>query len=145
MSLALDRSLRALAAVLLLVQGAVHLQRWLGGYRGIDIVGPLFLVNAALVVAVAVVLVVRGGFASALAGIALSFATLVAFAYSRIDELFGFSEMVWDTPAVVSVVAEVAAVVVLLAWATVATRAPGGPRTTIQRDLRRLGLAGARL
>lgn len=144
MSPALDRSLRVLAALLLLVQGVVHLQRWLGGYRGIDIVGPLFLVNAVVVLAVAVALVLRGGLASALAGIALSFVTLVAFAYSRVDDLFGFSEMRWDAPAVVAVVAEVLAVVILLAWATIATRAGGGPRTTIERDLRRLGLAGVR-
>ncbi len=144
MSPALDRSLRAVAAVLMLVQGVVHLQRWLGGYRGIDIVGPLFLVNAVLVVVVAIALVLRGGLAPALAGIAVSFVTLVAFAYSRVDELFGFSEMRWDTAAAVGVVAEVLAVVVLLAWATIASRGRGGPRTTIERDLRRLGLAGTR-
>lgn len=145
MSPALDRSLRVLAAVLLLVQGGVHLQRWLGGFRGIDIVGPMFLVNAGVALVVAVLLVARGGLASALAGIALSFVSLVAFAFSRVDELFGFSEMVWDAPAVVAVVAEVLAVVVLLAWASIATRTRGGPRTTIERDLRRLGLAGAQL
>lgn len=144
MSPTLDRSLRVLAAVLLLVQGGVHLQRWFGGYRGIDVVGPMFLANAAVAVVVAVVLVARGGLFSALAGIAFSFVTLVAFAFSRTDGLFGFTEMRWDAAAVTAVGAEVLGLLVLLAWATIASRTQGRPGTTIERDLHRLGLAGAR-
>ncbi|CAN5695518.1 hypothetical protein BH24ACT2_BH24ACT2_01060 [soil metagenome] len=144
MSPALDRVLRIVAAVLLLVQGGVHLQLWFGGYRGIDVIGPMFLVNAAVALVVAVVLVVRGGLVSALAGIVFSFTTLVAFSFSRTGGLFGFTDMRWDAAAITAVGAEVLAVVVLLAWATIATRTPGAPETTIQRDLHRLGLAGAR-
>lgn len=141
MSPGLDRLLRLAGAALIVVQGVVHVQRWLGGYRGIEVIGPLFLVNAAVAAVVAVALVVRGGLASAVAGVVLSYVTLVGFAFSRLDQLFGFSETVWDGPATVAVVAEVAAVVVLLAWATVAVRSRSGRPTAIVRDLRRLGLA----
>ena len=141
---ALDRSLRLLAAVLLLVQGGVHLQLWFGGYRGIPVIGTLFLVNAGVALVVALALAVRGGLLSALGGVVFSFTTLVGFSFSRTGGLFGFTEMVWDRSAVTAVGAEVLAVLVLLAWATIATRAHGTPGTTIERDLRRLGLAGAR-
>lgn len=141
MSSGLDRTLRLVGAALLVAQGVVHVQRWLGGYRGIPTIGTLFLVNAVLAVLVALVLVLRGGLGAALAGVVLSFATLAGFAFSRLDQIFGFSETVWDTPANVAVVVEVAAVVVLLAWATIAVRARAHAPTAIQRDLRRLGLA----
>lgn len=144
MSPALDRVLRIVAAVLLLVQGGVHLQLWFGGYRGIEIIGPMFLANAAVALVVAVVLVVRGGLVPALAGVVFSFTSLVAFSFSRTGGLFGFTEMLWDAAAITAVLAEVLAVLVLLAWATIATRGRGTPGTTIERDLRRLGLAGAR-
>jgi 2-methylcitrate dehydratase PrpD len=137
----LDRTLRAVAAVLILIQGATHVLRWLDGYRAVEVVGPLFVVNAVVALAVAALVLVRGGLVSALAGMVLSFATLVAFALSRQASLFGFAETRWDAVAFVSVGAEVAAVLVLLAWATLATRRGSTTRTMIQRDLRRLGLA----
>ncbi len=141
---AVDRSLRIAAGALILIQAATHVQRWLAGYRAIDIVGPLFLLNAVLAVVVAVVLLVRGGLGSALAGVVLSFSTLLAFALSRRASLFGFTETRWDTTALVAVLAEVLAVLVLLGWATLATRSGTGPATTIERDLRRLGLVASR-
>lgn len=144
MSPALDRTLRIVAAALILIQGATHVQRWLDGYRAIDVVGPLFIANAVVALVVAVVLLVRGGLASGLAGIVVSFVTLVAFALSRRATLFGFSETRWDTVSFVAVGAEVAAVLVLLGWAALATRSGGRPRTAVQRDLRRLGLAAPR-
>lgn len=141
MSPALDRTLRIVAAVLILIQAVTHVQRWLEGYRAIDVIGPLFIVNAVAAVVVAVVLVARGGLASGLAGIGLSLVTLVAFALSRQATLFGFSESRWDTLAFFAVGAEVAAVLVLLAWASLASRSGERTGTAIERDLRRLGLA----
>lgn len=138
---AVDRSLRIIAALLVLAQGVTHVLRWLDGYRAIDVIGPLFVVNAVAAAVVALLLLVRGGLVSALAGMALSFVTLVAFALTRQSSLFGFSETRWDTLAFAAVGTEVAAVLVLLAWATLAVRNAGQTRTTIQRDLRRLGLA----
>lgn len=112
---ALDRSLRAVAAALILIQTYTHVQRWLDGYRAIEVVGPLFVVNAVVALAVALLVLLRGGLASALAGMVLSFATLVAFSLSRQASLFGFSETRWDGLAFVAVGAEVLAVLVLLA------------------------------
>jgi hypothetical protein len=140
---ALDRSLRVLAAALILIQGVTHVLRWLDGYRDVEVIGPLFLVNAAIAVVVAGLLLVRGGFASALAGMVLSFSTLSAFAYSRQATLFGFSEARWDSIAFVAVVAEVVALLILLGWATLATRSGRRPGTAIERDLRRLGLVAS--
>ncbi len=144
MSPALDRTLRLVVAALILIQGATHVQRWLDGYRAVDVIGPLFIVNAVAALVVAAVLLVRGGLVSGLAGIVLSFVTLVALAFSRQATLFGFSETRWDTVSYAAVGAEVGAVLVLLGWATLATRTGGHARTAIQRDLRRLGPAAPR-
>jgi len=46
------------AAILILVSGAVHLVLWSGEYKEVKIVGALFLLNVAAVV-IAVALVVR--------------------------------------------------------------------------------------
>lgn len=141
---ALDRTLRIVVAVLILIQGATHVLRWLDGYRAVEVIGPLFLVSAVAALLVAAILVVRGGLASALLAMVLSFTTLLAFALSRRAMLFGFSETRWDTVAVVAVGAEVLAMLVLLGWATVATRSGGSAGTAIERDLHRLGLAATR-
>lgn len=140
---ALDRSLRLLAAALILIQGTTHVQRWLDGYRAVEVIGPLFVVNAVAAVVVAVVLVVRGGLPSTLAGIGLSFVTLVAFSLTRQTGLFGFVERRWDIVSFVAVGAEVLGMLVLLAQATLATRRPGRHGTALERDLRRLGLAAS--
>src|SRR5579871_508810 len=61
-SLMIEKTLCGLAAVAILVTGAVHLELWLWhGYRGIPTVGTLFLLNAISAAVIAVGLLWRGG------------------------------------------------------------------------------------
>ncbi|HEX5772229.1 MAG TPA: hypothetical protein VFY11_14815, partial [Nocardioidaceae bacterium] len=45
---------RIVTAAAVVVSGAVHLLLWFDGFRDIDVVGPLFLLNALAAVAIAI-------------------------------------------------------------------------------------------
>ena len=109
--------LRVLAAILILVGGAVHLQQWLTIFRDQSI-GPTFVVNAVASLLVAVALVatdepvaVRW---SSIAGLALSVASLAALVASRTVGLPGFEATGFETPEIEAIVVEALAVVVLV-------------------------------
>ena len=109
-------ALRPAAALAILVAGAVHLDAWLAhGYRAIDVIGPLFLVNAVSAALIAGLLLVRGGRLASLAGIAYAGGTLAAFFASVYLGLFGFTEVLDGTPQLVAALAEAAAAMLLLA------------------------------
>jgi hypothetical protein len=109
--------LRAAAAVLVLVGGAVHLQQWLTVFRDQSI-GPTFVLNAAasLLVAIALVatdepVIVRR---SSIAGVALSVGSLAALVASRTVGLPGFEATGYDTAEIEAIVVEVLAAAVLV-------------------------------
>jgi hypothetical protein len=119
----IEKTLSRLAAVAILVTGAVHLELWLWhGYRGIPTVGTLFLLNAISAAVIAVGLVWRGGWLLELAGLGYAATTLAAFFISVYHGLFGFIDTLHGTPQAVAAIAEVAAIV-LLASALVVPRA----------------------
>jgi drug/metabolite transporter (DMT)-like permease len=107
--------LRIVAALAVLVGGAVHLQQWLTVFRDQSI-GPSFLVNAvaSLVVAIALVAtddrVVRG---AVVAGLALSIGSLLALLASRTVGLPGFEATGYDTAEIEAIAAELVAGVLL--------------------------------
>lgn len=106
--------LRGIAALLLVVQGAVHLRLWDGGYRSIDVIGPLFLAGgiAALVLAVAVL--VRPGRVVVAAGLALSAGQIVGLLLSSTVGLFGLqTAWTWSGEQGTAFWSELLAVVVL--------------------------------
>ena len=127
-------------AVALLVSGWVHFYLYFrGGYRGIapdDVLGLTisrsFALNAiaALVIAEALVLGLRYRallLPAAAVGAGFAVATLVAYFLSRTRGLLGFEETSTTTEAVIAMVAEVLALVVLVPVAVTELRARRRP------------------
>ena len=109
------RALRLAGAALLLVGGAIHLELNLDAY-GNDAILRAFALNAAASASVAAYLVLRDDRLGPVLGVALSVGSVVAFALSRRgDGILDFREVGWNPApeAVLTVVVEVAAIVVL--------------------------------
>jgi hypothetical protein len=109
----MQRIARLSAAVLLLVGGAVHLQLWRGGYRGIPRIGPWFLANVIISAVLALALVLRNDVRVAVAGIVFSLASLGALVMSRTIGIFGFTDKAWTSSVARATAAEVGAVILL--------------------------------
>jgi hypothetical protein len=109
----MQRIARLAAALLILAGGAVHLQLWRGGYRGIPRIGPWFMVNVIVSALLAVALMARNDGRVAVAGIAFSLASLGALVMSRTIGIFGFTETAWTSAVVRATGAEVGAVALL--------------------------------
>jgi hypothetical protein len=90
-------AIRALATLLVLTAGALHLYLWFDYFHRVHVVGALFLTNFACGIAVAVALVFSRSTASVLAGFAYSVGTLAAFAVSTKWGLFGYRESFWGS------------------------------------------------
>jgi hypothetical protein len=85
-----SRTLRIVAAALLLASGAIHVVLALDGY-GTSTFETLFLLNGAISAVIAVAIVVARGPLPALGGLAVAGGTLLAFAVSRVGAgIFGF-------------------------------------------------------
>ncbi|WP_164699711.1 hypothetical protein [Modestobacter sp. KNN46-3] len=116
-------ALRSLGALLLAAMAAVHAHLWQQGYNGIPVIGPAFLVNAALGLLGALALVVaprRWVPWVAATGAALAVGSLGALIVSTTVGLFGFVE---STSALLwweSFWIEAAAVVVLVSLTSLA-------------------------
>jgi hypothetical protein len=133
-------TLRAAGAVLLAAVAVVHGRLWLDGYRTIDVIGPLFLLDTALaaVLAVALLLTPRRHLALvALAGAALAVGTAGGLLLSTRVALFGFQESLAASDARLSLVLEGAATVVLLVLAAVSGRARTGRSDAVPRAVPR--------
>jgi hypothetical protein len=109
-----SRVLLWLASVLLIVSGAVHLHLWGIAYRHVATLGPLFLVQGAATIVVAVGLAVLRTGVLILAGLGLVVGTLIGFILVLNVGLFGFTLHTVTGWAVLSTVVESVAVVVLL-------------------------------
>jgi MFS family permease len=129
------RAARAVSVLALLVIGVDHLYEYsVDHYSAIPTIGTLFLLNAvgAFVVAAAVAVpisrLIPGRRAKqltavlAVAGIGLAGASLIALFVSESTPLFGFMEIGFRTSIVITIVAEVAAIVGLLALGVLSWR-----------------------
>ena len=129
-----------MGATAILVSGWVHFYLYFrGGYRGIAIDSVLgvtisrsFAINAiaALVIAEALVLGLRYRallLPAAAIGIGFGIATLVGYVLSRTRGLLGFEETATTTEAVIALVAEAIAIVVLVPVALTELRARRRP------------------
>jgi len=65
-----QRIARVAAALFVLVGGGVHFQLWRTGYRGIEYIGPLFIVNVAVSALLILAIVLRSDIRIALASFA---------------------------------------------------------------------------
>ncbi len=101
------------AAALVAIGGFIHLQLWSGGYRGIPLIGPWFVANMVASAVIAVALLATADRRVALAGLALSLASLAALVLSRTVGLFGFLETTWTERALSATGAELGAIVAL--------------------------------
>jgi len=124
---------RLLAAAMVLAGGAIHLNLWLGGYRGVPYIGPMFLVNVALSVFAAGALLISVARPVALASAALSAGSLVALVVSRTVGLLGFREP-WTPRSIQIIAAEVGAVVAIAAAGAATGRWNPQPRPATVRS-----------
>lgn len=102
--------LRIGLAALVLGSGLIHLQQFLAGFSAIPIIGPSFLANAAISVAVAALVIWKNSLMSVLAAVALSAGSLAAFLISRGPGLFGYVSTTFGIPEASAVTFELGAV-----------------------------------
>ncbi len=120
--------LRYLGALATIVVGAVHLQQYADFIADVPTIGVLFLLNGLGAGVIVILLTTRHAALGALGGIALSAGALVSLLISMTDNgLFDYTEPTFRSAVVVAIVAEAAAVVLLLAYLA-ARRVPGHAR-----------------
>ncbi len=110
----------------MLAAGAIHLYLYVDYFHSIATIGPLFLVNAAAGLLVAIWVAARDRLAALVAGLLFSAATLAAFFASVAVGLLGYHERLrgpWQERAGVVEALAVALFLVLIA-ARVRRRAP---------------------
>jgi len=110
--------LRFPAAVLIVVVGAVHLQQYRDFIKDVPTIGTLFVLNAAGAgVLVAMLAFPRLRAPAALGGVGLCIGSLVSVALSFTDSgIFGYTEQSLRTPIVIAIVAEAAALLLLMVF-----------------------------
>jgi hypothetical protein len=115
--------LRLALALALAVSAASHAYLYIHGYQHIPMIGPAFLVQASVSLALAALIIGGGPWWLEWAAAAMAGGSLVAFVLSRTVGLFGFTERGWDPSphAAITVVAEVLCV---LLWAAAFVRWP---------------------
>jgi hypothetical protein len=103
--------LRIVTAAAVVVSGAVHLLLWFDGFRDIDVVGPLFLLNALAAVAIAIATLVWRHWLPLLAAVGFGASTLAAFILSTTVGFFGVRELWQGAEVITAAVSEAVAVV----------------------------------
>src|SRR5215831_15846278 len=88
---------RVALALLVTAAGAIHLYLYFDYFHRVHVVGVLFLVNAAVGLATAVMLLLRRNRFVLLAALAYSVGTLAAFAVSTRWSLLGYHETFWGS------------------------------------------------
>jgi hypothetical protein len=113
-----DRTLRFGVSVLLLVISVVHLHLWLGGYRYLSTIGPLFLLDVIVAALLAVVVAVRLNVLVALGAGSLAAGTLGANVLSLLlpKGLFQFKEVGVSYSGAFAITSEVGVVVLVATW-----------------------------
>lgn len=104
-------TMRWMAAAGVLLSGLVHLWLWFDGFRDIDWIGPMFMLNAVAGVLIAVLVVWWRSWFSAFLAAGFGAATLGAFLLSTTVGLFGVQEVLFGKWQIVAGVAEIVAVV----------------------------------
>jgi hypothetical protein len=129
---ALALVLLALAAAGVLVAGFQHARLFHRGYAEVEVVGPLFFMNAIGSAVVVLALIAERVWVCVLGALSICVPSLVSIAISHSSVGFlGFREGGYDADALVIVAAELAAAVFALLGAAAAARAR--PRETAAR------------
>ena len=111
-------------AALLAWSGVIHLQLWSDGYRGISVIGPLFLIQGIASIGLAVALAVFRRLVLLAAGAVLAAATAAGLLLSAGIGLFGYVESLAVPYAETSLVVEFTSAAVLAAAAAIVLAAP---------------------
>src|ERR1700728_4573091 len=124
--------LAGIGAGFLVWSGVIHLMLWSDGYKDISVIGPLFLVQAIVCIALAVAIVALRWLALLAIGAATGVATAVGLLLSVNVGLFGYKESLAVPYAELSLAVEFTAAFVLLVGAcvlalTAAARPAGRP------------------
>ncbi|MCW3039315.1 MAG: Cytochrome c oxidase polypeptide [Solirubrobacterales bacterium] len=107
--------LLVLAAIAFVVGGVDHARLFHRGYAQVEVVGPLFLLNA-LGTLVVVLLLLDRRIRLFLGGVlSISLGSIVSILISHSSSFFGFAEGGYDTDATLILAAEIASVVLVLA------------------------------
>ncbi|MEA2155232.1 MAG: hypothetical protein QOE11_1372 [Solirubrobacteraceae bacterium] len=125
-------ALRLLAVALVLVEGAIHLQQYVGPLNAVPTIGTLFVLNAFSAAAIALVLAGSRGLVAmlaALAGLGMTLTALVSLAITRAGTLFDYSEPTLRAAVGWAAVVELAAVLALSAFLLTCRRATAAVRT----------------
>ena len=123
MGSASDR-LRVVGGLATLVVGAIHLQQYADFIKDVPTIGTLFLLNGFAAGVVCLTLGTRGRVPGVLGGIALSAGALISLAIARFASggLFDYVEPTVRGPVLISIVAEVIAVLSLATYLAVSVR-----------------------
>lgn len=114
-------------AALLVWSGVIHLHLWSDGYRGISVIGPLFLIQGIGSILLALVLVVFRRLVLMAAGAVLLAATAVGLLLSVHVSLFGYRESLAVPYAETSLAVEFAGAAVLVVAAAIVLAAQANP------------------
>ena len=137
-------TLRGLTAAAVLLTGVVHLDLWAQGFRDVAVVGPLFLLNAAAALGIALTVLVWRHWLPLVAAAGLGTATAVAFWTSVLHGLAGVHETAGGALQVLAQVGDYGAVVVGLGAAVLLVRwRPTGRPTDRGRSSRPLAVRRA--
>ncbi len=118
-------ALRYGGAAAMLVVGAVHFQQYLDFISDVPTIGELFLLNGVAAGLVVILLATRLAPLGAVGGIGLSAGALVSITVAMSSGgLFGYQEPSFRMPVTVSIVAELAALVLLVAYVAGRLRSP---------------------
>jgi hypothetical protein len=107
----LATTLRALTAAGVLLSADIHLVLYIEGYDQIDVVGPMFLLNAVAGFVIGVLVLAWRHWLPLLAALGFGAATLLAFYLSTTVGFFGVNETLGGTQQVLAAVSEWVAVV----------------------------------
>jgi len=119
-----------LAALGVLIAGFEHARLWHRGYAEVEVVGPLFLLNAIASAAVVVLLAFDRVTLFVLGALGICIGSIVSILISHNGSFFEFREGGYDTGAKIILAAEVAATVLALAAVAIgAVRPDRSPRT----------------
>lgn len=111
------RIVRALAGVLVIAGGLVHLKLWDDGYSDIDKIGPAFLLNGLSSIAFGVAVAAWRHWLPVLGALAVVDGSLLAFGLSRTSNgVLDFTERGWNPSpeAALALIFELAAAAALL-------------------------------
>ena len=108
-----DKALRALGALLLLANGAVHLQRYNESYQYVENINRLFVVDAILAALLAIYVLFVGSTWSLGLGILFQVGTIAALLYAHSQPLADFVQTDLDGWPTVAIVVELAGAFVL--------------------------------